>query len=399
MVKIGKVKFKTDADRFCTVSNFEKRGWSRGHGADWNFYWATVGTVKWIFSPEAGKRLSDHQIINHFPNHYELTRKDLMVKNIKRYRRELERDQGPLVYANGDSVLDFIPQTYLLPAEYTSFLDEFKRVTAGERDERKKVPWILKPSGRAQGKGIVIIHKLHQVKKYCTPKSYSSSIGRDSHVVSRYIHRPLLVGGRKFDLRLYVLVTSFRPLRAYIHRQGFCRFCMSKYSSDSLSMSDPFVHLTNVAIQKHGEEYDERNGGKWSLESFLFYIESTRGRESCRKMQDRVENIIFHTLQSVKHVILSDKHCFECYGYDLLIDEDLRPWLIEINASPSLSASTVADRLLKYTLLDDILNIVIPPLYPHSHTERGGWRGGVYQDCSKEDLGGFEVLVDERKER
>ena len=41
-------------------------------------------------------RLSDDQIINHFPNHYELTRKDLMVKNIKRFRKDLEKEGHPL---------------------------------------------------------------------------------------------------------------------------------------------------------------------------------------------------------------------------------------------------------------------------------------------------------------
>lgn len=58
------------------------------------------------------------RIINHFPNHYELTRKDLLVKNIKRYRKELEREGNPLA-ERGDGkyiYLDFIPVTFVLPA-------------------------------------------------------------------------------------------------------------------------------------------------------------------------------------------------------------------------------------------------------------------------------------------
>lgn len=53
-------------------------------------------TIRNVFSVETGYRLSDDQIVNHFPNHYELTRKDLMVKNIKRYRKELEKEGSPL---------------------------------------------------------------------------------------------------------------------------------------------------------------------------------------------------------------------------------------------------------------------------------------------------------------
>lgn len=56
----------------------------------------------------------------------------------------------------------------------------------------------------------------------------------------------------------------------------------------------------------------------------------------------------------------NDRHCFECYGYDIIIDDKLQPWLIEINASPSLSATTAADRLMKHSLINDILDIVVP---------------------------------------
>lgn len=83
----------------------------------------------------------------------------------------------------------------------------------------------------------------------------------------------------------------------------------------------------------------------------------------------------------------NDKHCFECYGYDIIIDDKLKPWLIEVNASPSLTSSTANDRILKYNLINDTLNIAVP--------------NGEIPDCKwnksppKEVLGNYEVLYDE----
>lgn len=68
----------------------------RNHSVSVFAFRMSVQTIRNVFSVETGYRLSDDQIVNHFPNHYELTRKDLMVKNIKRYRKELEKEGSPL---------------------------------------------------------------------------------------------------------------------------------------------------------------------------------------------------------------------------------------------------------------------------------------------------------------
>ena len=71
-----------------------------------------------------------------------------------------------------------------------------------------------------------------------------------------------------------------------------------------------------------------------------------------------MQNIIIHSLEAVqKHIVVS-KNSFELYGYDIMIDSTLKPWLIEVNGGPSMTANTDFDCKLKCGLIDDVLTIV-----------------------------------------
>lgn len=71
------IKWKTDFSKFVITSNFERRGWQECDSSldTWDIYWANVTTVRQLFSSESATQLRNGQLINHFPNHYELTRK------------------------------------------------------------------------------------------------------------------------------------------------------------------------------------------------------------------------------------------------------------------------------------------------------------------------------------
>lgn len=57
-------------------------------------------------------------------------------------------------------------------------------------------------------------------------------------------------------------------------------------------------------------------------------------------------------------MIINDKHCFELYGFDILLDSHLKPWLLETNASPSMTGNTTHDIELKVNLLDDTFSVL-----------------------------------------
>lgn len=223
------------------------------------------------------------------------------------------------------------------------------------------------------------MNKLNQLKKWsgvkkdCTPGNYC---------VSKYIENPLLIGGKKFDLRMYVLVTSFRPLRVYLG-DSFARFCHTKYNA--ANVKDKFSHLTNVSIQKSNENYNNSHGGKWQVKNLKLFLESTKGFEVTKDLFEGINAIIIHSLKAVQDKVMNERHCFELLGYDILIDSNLKPWLIEVNASPSLSATTSRDKQMKVNMINDILEIVCPTSFRSVKSAQG--------PCK--NIGDFVVLYDE----
>lgn len=180
------IKWKTDLTKSVIIENMEERKWQKAEDddEDWNFYWLSVRFVKNFFHPRYGKRLTDRQLVNHFPNYSEVTKKDLMVKNIKRYRKDV--DKKIIILPNGNEFLlssDIIPTTYILPQEYSIFMEDFCKGSS-----RK---WIFKPAGRSQGKGIQLINKVSLARGLLGQMNAVNQTKaiKETFVISRYIGR------------------------------------------------------------------------------------------------------------------------------------------------------------------------------------------------------------------
>ena len=160
----------------------------------------------------------------------------------------------------------------------------------------------------------------------------------ESFVVQKYIDKPYLIDGLKFDLRLYVLLAGVDPLRVYIYNEGLCRLSTVKYSPPSSSnLSNLCMHLTNYAINKTNKDY-ERNkekdsddvGHKRSLTFTLKFIEE-RGYDSSKVMSDIEQTIIkslltvqpsiAHTYKSCQPDDIENSMCFEILGFDIFLDD------------------------------------------------------------------------------
>jgi tubulin polyglutamylase TTLL5 len=127
----------------------------------------------------------------------------------------------------GKEVYHVIPDTYSLPEEAAEFTDAFRSEPGA---------WIVKPPNSSQGKGIYLLDSLNEVQL------------SENVVVSKYIHNPYLIQGFKFDLRIYVLVTSMDPMRIYLYDEGLVRFASEPY--DINQKLNQFAHLTNYSLNK-----------------------------------------------------------------------------------------------------------------------------------------------------
>ncbi|TFK02228.1 putative tubulin polyglutamylase TTLL9 [Platysternon megacephalum] len=289
---------------------------------EWDFYWCDVS---WLRENFDHTYMDEHVRICHFRNHYELTRKNYIVKNLKRFRKQIEREAGKLEATK----CDFFPKTFEMPSEYHLFVEEFRK--------NPGITWIMKPVARSQGRGIFLFRKLKDVidwrKDGVRTDDQKDETQVENYVAQCYIENPYLIGGRKFDLRVYVLVMSYIPLKAWLYRDGFARFSNTRFTLSSID--DHYVHLTNVAVQKTAPDYDPEKGCKWMIQRFRQYLTAKHGAEVVETLFAEMDNIFIKSLQSVQKVIISDKHCFELYGYDILIDQDLKP---EFDAGATLTA-------------------------------------------------------------
>ena len=97
---------------------------------------------------------------------------------------------------------------------------------------------------------------------------------------------------------------------------------------------------------------------QWSIAHLKKYMTAKHGAGEVTELFYAIQSLMVRSLLAVQNTIIQDKHCFELYGYDVMFDEALDPWLIEVNASPSLSADTPTDRALKVQMVKDAMDIV-----------------------------------------
>ena len=295
------------------------------------------------------RKLNKYQRYNHFPICWQLGRKDNLYTNYLKMQKKYKEE------------FNYMPKKYLLPKDRDTVQEIMKEYNVFNIREI----YIVKPVASTHGKGVRILT--------------DSTTVPTKGILEKYIYNPHLINRRKYDMRLYVLVTGFRPLKIYIYDNGIIRFCSQKYTTDAEKLNNNYIHITNYSVNKavdilrKGEKEIDFDI-KWSLLALKgYFIEKKINFEPIWK---RIKDIAIKTILSVydlsapalKAFKLTSCNLFELYGLDIILDNQLNPWLLECNINPSLNCDTDVDVKIKSKLITDILNII--GLVPFTHDKR-----------------------------
>jgi hypothetical protein len=248
---------------------------------------------------------------------------DFYLTPKNRFAQTLKRATDLAPQRGQHSLFDIAPQTFVFPHEYGAW---YKTAVT----ESEKI-WIVKPANGARGEGIYLVEGINTVQQ-------------DQNVVlQEYISNPHLLNGYKYTLRVYVAVTTFNPLRAWVYPDGLTKLATQPFTTDHESLDNLFIHLTNPDILINDTQVDfttqrmthadyrqllKRSGHD---DEHLFNQIRTIIAKSLLAAREPVLHLQSQTLDSQQAI-----NPFMLLGYDILVDADMKPWIIEVNAGPSL---------------------------------------------------------------
>ncbi|XP_072223862.1 protein polyglycylase TTLL10 [Leuresthes tenuis] len=345
------------------VSNYCKsRGWQRiynKHREDFKLKWSETKRPATYSNFREGE-----QLVYQIPNNKVLTTKIGLLSSLRDY----ERVSSKVKHGHGRRRMkmeEFIPVTFRMDVrqEREAFFAQQEGVSNSETRM-----WICKPTSLNQGKGISLLKSREDVAAFKLKLQHmedSQAIRKphqrqaQAYIVQHYIQNPLLLKGRKFDVRSYLLFACTTPYMVFF-RHGYVRLTCDVYNPSSKNLS---AHLTNQYMQKKNPLYHLlKEDTVWSMESFNNYV-NERFQVAKGLPRDwvlgvfakRMQQIMTQCFFAVKSKLDCRSGFFDLIGCDFMVDEDFKVWLLEMNCNPALHTNCeVLKKVIPSTVVETL---------------------------------------------
>ena len=286
---------------------------------------------------------SKYQKINRFYNFNEYVSKSLLYINYKPFHDKFPNDYN------------YMLETYSYPNEQEEIEQKFKNYKLEKNDDI----WMVKPNMGSLGLQISILTNFTNIKL-------------KKFLITKYLYNPHLIKGYKYDLRFHGLVSTIKPLKLYLYNEGLVRLASEKYNFSITDPHNKYAFLTNLFINKKNKNKfiypknmkDMEESNLWNLETFQKYC--ARNNINYDKIFSEVGDIFIKMMITVREKIINyiEKTKLQCsnfyhlIGFDIILDENLKPYLLETNRRCGFRNDNDAEKYYTYNIIVDTLNIV-----------------------------------------
>ena len=268
---------------------------------------------------------------------------------------------------------DFTPKSSIKYNDYFNILGskrtgETQTIDIPETFNSGKNMWIIKPINLNRGRCIQVLKNTQEIIDYLEKiknmkqiqTSENSNVKCEHIILQKYLEKPLLYQGRKFDIRIWILLIANQENFVYIFKQGHLKATCSEFDINSTSL---YIHLTNYSVQKHNDDFSKKEiGNEIPYKSFQDELDKTNsGKNFIKDIYPQIVYIIRLAIGATKAKINyhRNNYCFEIFGCDFIIDEKYKPYLLEINTNPGLEISSPLINELVPRMIDDALRLTI----------------------------------------
>ena len=296
------------------------------------------------FIEEIKKYIIDKsQKINSYLNCEEYTSKSLLYSNYKIFEDKYPKDYK------------YMLETYSYPEDKEKIQKKFQNYIYKNESDL----WLIKPKNLWCGINISILTNF-------------SNININNYILTKFLYNPLLIKGYKFDLRIHGLITGVKPLKLYLYNEGLVRIASEKYNFSKSTLNNKYAILTNLYLNiKNKKKFiypqnlpNLEESNLWNIETFQNYCE--RNNINFSKIFSEIGDIFIKAILSVREKLIKfiEKNNFyysnfyHLIGFDIIIDENLKPYLLELNNICGLRNDNDAEKYFTHNLIVDTLNIL-----------------------------------------